>query len=48
MRWLSPGDIIADWVGLSAEDDNRMVLRMFVNTGVWGAVAVALAFWIAM
>ncbi|MEO0672950.1 MAG: hypothetical protein AAFZ05_13100 [Pseudomonadota bacterium] len=45
-RWLSPGDVVCDWVGLAEEDDNRMVLRMYVNIIVWGAVlsAVALTF----
>jgi hypothetical protein len=38
LRYLSPGDLLSDAVGLT-DKEHRMVLRMFINTLVWGAVA---------
>jgi len=40
-RYLSPGDLLSDAIGLG-DDENRMILRMFINTLVWGAVGTAL------
>jgi hypothetical protein len=37
---LSPGDLISDATGLTG--DNRVILRMFINTFVWGAVGTGL------
>lgn len=38
LRFLSPGDLLSDAVGLK-DQEHRMILRMFINTLVWGAVA---------
>jgi hypothetical protein len=35
-KFFSPGDLISDAAGLTG--DNRVILRMFINTLVWGAV----------
>jgi len=39
LKYLSPGDLIGDAVGLPRDSDNRMIFRMFINTLVWGGVA---------
>lgn len=41
LRYFSPGDLLSDAVGLG-DGENRVVLRMFINTLVWGAVGTAL------
>jgi hypothetical protein len=44
MRLLMlPGDLTCDLAGLPADSDHRVILRMFTNTMVWGAVMVAAA-----
>ncbi len=43
LKFLSPGDIVADALGLS-DDEHRMIFRMFINTIVWGAVAMGVMF----
>ncbi|MGF1650510.1 MAG: hypothetical protein ACFCUN_08665 [Hyphomicrobiaceae bacterium] len=48
LRWLSPGDIVSDVAGLPKQSEHRMVLRMFVNIIVWGAIGTAVAFAIAL
>lgn len=41
LRYLvSPGDLAAEVSGLGAGTESRQILRMFVNTLVWGAVGV--------
>lgn len=35
---LWPGDAIASLAGLPKGSDNRQILRMWVNTVIWGAV----------
>ena len=41
LRYLvSPGDLAAELAGLAAGSDSRQILRMFVNTLVWGALGV--------
>ena len=47
-RWLSPGDLVCDLVGLPKEGENRLVLRMYVNIIVWGAVLTAVALTVAI
>jgi len=46
---LLPGGLICDAVGLSEDSDNRQILRMFLNTLIWGAAGVItillLPFW---
>lgn len=37
---VSPGDLAAAASGLEAGSENRQILRMFVNTLVWGAIGV--------
>jgi hypothetical protein len=37
---LLPGSLICDAVGLTTNSDNRQILRMFMNTLIWGAVGV--------
>ncbi len=41
MLWLFllPGDLVCDWSGITPDSDHRQVLRSFINTIVWGAVA---------
>ena len=44
LRYLvSPGDLAAELSGLRAGTESRQILRMFVNTLVWGAVGVIVA-----
>jgi hypothetical protein len=38
--FLVPGSLICDAVGLSEDSDSRQILRMFLNTLMWGAAAV--------
>jgi len=40
---LSPGDLACDAVGIASESDHRMILRMFLNTLIWGTVCVGLS-----
>ena len=46
---LLPGGLICDAVGLTEDGDNRQILRMFLNTLIWGAVGLItillLPFW---
>jgi hypothetical protein len=35
---LWPGDLVASLAGLPKESENRMILRMWANTVIWGAV----------
>ena len=46
---LWPGGLICDAVGLTEDSDNRQILRMFLNTLIWGAAGVItillLPFW---
>ena len=37
LKFLSPGDVLSDAVGL-ADDENRVIFRMFINALVWGGV----------
>ena len=39
LKYLSPGDLLSDATGLAPNSDNRMILRMFINTLVWGGIA---------
>lgn len=42
MRYLlSPGDLAADLAGLPAQGEHRQILRMFINTVVFGMLGVA-------
>ena len=41
--FLAPGDLICDLVGIARESDHRQILRSFLNTIIWGAVAVTVA-----
>lgn len=44
LRYLvSPGDLAAALSGLGAGTESRQILRMFVNTLVWGAVGAIAA-----
>lgn len=40
---LLPGSLICDAVGLRDDSDHRQILRMFLNTLVWGGVGVVVA-----
>jgi hypothetical protein len=42
LKFLSPGDLISDAVGLPRDSENRMIFRMFINTLVWGGLAILL------
>jgi hypothetical protein len=35
-----PGGLVCDAVGLTEDNDNRQILRMFLNTLIWGAAGV--------
>jgi hypothetical protein len=37
--FLLPGDLVCDLSGVARESANRQVLRSFINTIFWGAVA---------
>jgi hypothetical protein len=41
--FLLPGDLICDAMSLPKNSDHRQVLRSFLNTMIWGAVAMGLA-----
>jgi len=44
MRFLMfPGELACTLAALPESSDHRMILRMFINTMVWGAVMVAAA-----
>ena len=44
LRYLvSPGDLAAELSGLDSGTESRQILRMFVNTLVWGTVGVIAA-----
>ena len=36
--FLLPGALICDAVGLTEDSEHRQILRMFLNTMIWGAV----------
>ena len=38
--FLLPGALICDAVGLTEDSEHRQILRMFLNTMIWGAVGV--------
>jgi len=40
---LSPGDLACDAAGIASSSDHRIILRMFVNTLIWGAASVGIA-----
>ena len=37
---LIPGDLVCDAVGIAEASDHRQILRMFLNTMIWSAVAI--------
>ena len=45
--FLFPGEIVCGLAGLGQDNDDRQILRMFVNTVVRGAVGVAIVLMIA-
>jgi hypothetical protein len=38
--FLLPGGLLCDVVGLKEDSESRQILRMFLNTLIWGAVGV--------
>lgn len=42
LKFLSPGDMAADALGLS-DEEHRMIFRMFINTIIWGAIGMGAA-----
>lgn len=34
-----PGNLVANLLGLDKDSDSRMLLRMFINSIFWGAIA---------
>lgn len=44
--FLLPGNLVCDFAGVPAQSDHRQVLRSFINTIVWGAVATGAAIWL--
>ena len=38
--FLLPGGLICDAVGLIEDSESRQILRMFLNTLIWGAAGV--------
>lgn len=45
--FLFPGNLVASLVGLQEGSEHRQLFRMFANTVFWGAVGVAVAFYLA-
>lgn len=48
MLFLFPGEAACHLAGLRHDDDHRQILRMFVNTLVWGATGVAIVLMTAL
>lgn len=46
--FLMPGSLVCDAVGLRADSDHRQILRMFLNTLVWGTASVIVVVAIAI
>lgn len=46
--FLLPGDLVCNACEVPRESDHRQILRGFVNTIVWGAIAVASALKLAV
>ena len=44
-RLLAPGDLLSDAIGL-ADDEHRVILRMFINTMAWGAIGAGAMLWL--
>lgn len=42
---LLPGDLVCDAVGIAESSDHRQILRMFLNTMIWSAVAIGFTLW---
>lgn len=40
--FLLPGEVICHLAGLRQDNDHRQILRMFVNTLVWGATGIVI------
>ena len=38
--FLLPGGLICEAVGLTEDSDNQQILRLFLNTLIWGAAGV--------
>lgn len=45
--FMFPGDLAASLVGLEEGSEHRQIFRMFVNTVFWGAIGVAIAFYVS-
>lgn len=45
--FMMPGDLACDLAGLEPGSDHRQILRMFLNTIFWSAVAIGAALLIA-
>lgn len=45
--FLFPGDLVCNLSGLAQASENRQVLRSFINTMFWGAVASGIAIWVS-
>lgn len=43
--FLYPGDWICDLSGITGNSDHRQVLRSFINTIVWSAIASGIVLW---
>lgn len=43
---LWPGDKIAAMTGLPEGSDNRQILRMWINTVIWGVVCTLILVWL--
>lgn len=41
--FLYPGDLVCDLSGVAKNSDHRQVLRSFINTIVWSAIASGIA-----
>ena len=46
--FMLPGDLACDAFGVARQTDHAQVLRSFFNMIVWGAVAVGVAFRLAL
>lgn len=41
--FLYPGDLVCDLSGVAKSSDHRQVLRSFINTIIWSAIASGIA-----
>jgi hypothetical protein len=48
LKLLNVGDLVADAVSLEKGSESRQILRMFMNTLIWGGIGVAVVLLIVL